>query len=180
MIGRLINNTFALCEKFGVEPTLDENQMAAVKGAAQMGTLARRYFNARQHLANNPLNLEDQKTKIAVCDLLAGRAVETMIEADKREGREATKTQELMGKEIWSAEQLRILANGTPMRKVINQKQIDTILDEPHGFRAAAMGARVGLSIAKDSENIRADMERANQRNLGDTQMEQPAINGLN
>lgn len=173
VIAQMISNAVTMKNKYGLTIALDDDQLQMVQGASEMGKLAKRYFEARQFFGTQPMDMTQENSRVAMADLLAGTAINSMLKADHDAGEVMTKTQMMMGKKLWSASNLRVLAGSTQTMKDINQQQLQSLLENPHDFNSAKIGNQVSTGMLAESIAIQNEVDNAvrqNEMNLANEQ----------
>lgn len=166
MIGRLISNAMLIAEDNKLDLHLTEKETVAAQGAINLSKLAQKHHNARQYLGKNPADLTSERGREAVRDLLTGNAIEQMILKDKSAGEFTTNTQLLMGKGVWSEENLAQMTNRVLMKKNITQGQVMKILSNPEGVPAQKSAARVMEGIISETVEQQNALKQAAQKDL--------------
>ena len=180
MIGRLISNVFKIATNQDLDVPMNEEQRMAVQGAAEMGLLAQRYLAARQYLGNNPMDLSNDKCKNAVCDLLAGSAVQNMLAKDVLANNTSQEMQGLMG-ELWTAENMRVMVSSSGLMRKTSPEQIRTLLEEPNTFQAYQVAAGIETGLVEETRNVLNDRDATVDRAMGlEQQMNQPEHQAMN
>ena len=155
--------------------------MELVQGAAEMGKLAQKYFEARQYLGANPLDLNNEKCRIAVCDLLAGSSVMNMLAKDVLLNDTNQQTQKLMGTELWSQENMRVMAFSSGMMRRATPEQIQTLMEQPLSFEACKVASSVTDALMQESRNVLEDRNAEMLRNRAvEQELQQPQLPGMN
>ena len=192
MIGRLISNAMTIADQNKLELPLKEEDWTIIRGAFHMANLSQDYHNARQYLGANDANLNSEKGRSAVNSLLAGQAVEKMLQRDHLTEHEIKNTQVIMGySDTWSSKNLQEMVNHSEMRKRIGPEQVKTLLEEPNGLAALDIGKNLsqemiaeymGLSGEKDlGKQAQMEKESAQQTEMeNQQQIEQPNVNLFN
>ena len=181
MTARLVSNIFKISTERNLNTPLNENQMELVQGAAEMGKLAQKYFEARQYLGANPLDLNNEKCRIAVCDLLAGSSVMNMLAKDVLLNDTNQQTQKLMGTDLWSQENMRVMAFSSGMMRRATPEQIQTLMEQPLSFEACKVASSVTDALMQESRNVLADRNAEMQRGrMAENEMAQPQLPGVN
>ena len=180
MIGRMIGNIAAMATENGLELPLDEDDMILARGAATMGDLAIRYHNAKQHLGQENMDLSGRTGRNAVRDLLAGKAIETMISDNHKEGQEITNTQMLMGQGLWDMENLLVMTRDSKTCQQIKPEQVKSLLEEPNGFKAATVANSITTDLLHEAMEIQKSVDDMMEKQLqNEEQLEQPEMNQI-
>ena len=180
MIGRLISNAMLLAENNKIKLPLNEKETAMAQGAVTMARIAQNHHNARQYLGKEPMDITSERGRGAVRDLLTGNAMEQMILKDKSAGEFVTNTQLLMGKGIWSEDNLSQMTTHVLMKNDINQAQVGKILNDPKAVPAQKAATRIMDGIVSETleqQNIQKQVVQRNMHNVRN--MENPAMNSL-
>lgn len=192
MIGRLISNAMTIADSHKLALPLNKEDWTIIRGAFNMANLSQDYHNARQYLGSNDMNLDSEKGRTAVNTLLAGQAVEKMLQRDHEGGQEITSTQKIMGSsDTWSSENMQKMVNHSEMRKGIGPAQVKTLLEEPNGFAAFNIGKKLSQEILAEVMGIPVEKDYSKQKQMereniqqptkeNEPQMEQPNINLFN
>lgn len=180
MIGRMIGNMAAMATENGLELPLDENDMILARGAATLGDLALRHHNARQYLGQEDANLSSRAGRNAVRDLLAGKAIETMISDNQKEGQEITNTQVLMGQGLWDMENLLVMTRDSKTCQQIKPEQVKSLLEKPNGFKAATVANGITTDLLNEAMEIQKGVDEMMEKQLqNEEQLEQPEMNHM-
>ena len=179
MIGRMINNAVKIADDNGLRLPLDKQDWSVARGAATLATLSQKYHSARQYLGQEPMDISSSKGRRAVGDLLAGSAVEKMLQQDKRRGQTITNTQMIMGDGMWTMDNLRVFTKGSPTRRGITQEQVKTLMEKPKGLKALVIAKNVADDIVSASMEVQEEIEKARQKELEVDQEKLPEINPM-
>jgi hypothetical protein len=181
-----------IADKNNLDLPLKQDDWTLIRGAFNMGNLSQDYHNARQYLGSKDMNLDSEKGRSAVNSLLAGQAVEKMLQRDHLTEHEIKNTQVIMGySDTWSSKNLQEMVNHSEMRKRIGPEQVKTLLEEPNGLAALDIGKNLsqemiaeymGLSGEKDlGKQAQMEKESAQQTEMeNQQQIEQPNVNLFN
>ena len=151
MIARMISNAFRIAQNNNLDIPLQEDDMVMVQGAAEMGKLAQKYYNARQYLGENPVDMGSPEGRKAVNDLMAGNLADRMIQEDMADAKATPKTQILMGSGMWSVENIQTMISASATRRTIAQDHVQAILEKPDGFRAACVTKELVNELLADT-----------------------------
>lgn len=185
MIGKLIANAAAMATENNLELPLSDEEMAMARGATTMADLAVRYHNAQQYLGKEPMDLSSKTGKAAVRDLLAGKAIETMVRDNHKEGQKITATQMIMGNGMWDMENLLVMTRDSQTCQKIKPDQVKALLEKPDGFEAAKVAQNVTMELLDESMEIQKGVDEMmekqlqNEEQLEQEQLQQPEINPL-
>lgn len=178
MIARLISNAFKIAKNNDLEIPLSKEEMAFVQGASELGKLSQKYLAARQYLGKEPMDVNSPAGRDAVCDLLAGNAVEKMLREDINDPRAIPMTQIFMGSGVWSVKNMKMMISASETRRVIGQDHVQAILDKPDGFRAACVSKDIVNEMLAQTMEVYKDPERTVEMQKENAQeLEQPIAN---
>lgn len=170
MIGRLISGAAKMAKENDLELPLSEDDMILVRGAATLSDVSQKYYEARQFLGKEPMDISSKSGRRAVRDLLMGNAVDKMIQQDKRLGQTITNTQQIMGEGLWNLENLQVYTNTSPTRRGIKPEDVRTLLEKPKSTKALGIGISTVNEIVKASQEDYSAAEKALQKQ---TELEQ-------
>lgn len=153
LIGRLISETFRLAQdKPGIKLNLNDEELAAAKGALTMSVVEEKNLRARQLLGGKEnLDIRDPQTVTAVRDILMAKGVESCMYSDPPEEGKVSNTQLLMGTDVLSLSNLELMTNGSQPRQNITTEQIKELMNNPQGIRAMKAGMQVAKKFARDA-----------------------------
>lgn len=181
MIGRLISNAAKMANENNLELPLSEDELGLVRGAATLSDVTQKYYDARQFLGKEPMDIGSRGGRRAVRDLLMGNAVDKMIQQDKRLGQTITNTQQIMGDGLWAVGNLQTYTSDSATRRGIKQEDIQALLEKPKSVKALGIGISTMNEIVKASQEDYSAAEKAIQKQMELEQQEnQPEINPLN
>jgi hypothetical protein len=149
----------------------NDEQWATIRGAAQLSKLAQKHHDAKQFLGQEPMDISNEDSKKAVCDLLMGNAVENLIQTGKYHGQQVTDVQILMGCGCLTVDNLTEMMKATRIRNKITKEQVKDLMETPNCYHSARMAKRLGeelLGIAQEGVDIykkdmQMDMQKQNQ-----------------
>ena len=180
MIGRMIGNIAAMATENGLELPLDEQDMTLARGAATLGDLALRCHDAKQYLGQENVNLSSRAGRNAVRDLLAGKAIETMISDNHKDGQEITNTQLLIGQGLWDMENLLVMTRDSKTCQKIKPEQVKALVEDPDGFAAARVAHHITKDLLKEAMESQKSVDEVMEKQLqNEEQLEQPEKNAL-
>ena len=171
MIGRLISNAVEIAEENGLNLPLNDNERYMAQGATQMAKMAQDYFDARQYLGRNDMDMTSPQGRDAVTTVMAANAMEKMIQRDHELGQTMTETQYILGRGVWTSETLKDMANHSDTRKRLTIQQLRKVLESPNSTDALTIGASVSQDIINESMGIQLADKSPKQREL--TQQQQ-------
>ena len=181
MIGKLIANAAAMATENNLELPLSEEEMTIARGAATMADLAVRYQNAQQYLGKEPMDLSSQTGKAAVRDLLAGKAIESMVKDNQSEGQKVTNTQMIMGQGMWDVDNLLGMTRDSNTCQKIKPNQVKELLENPNGYKAAKVVYNLTTELLDEAMEIQKGVQDMQMQLQNEQQLEQeqPNINPL-
>jgi hypothetical protein len=180
MITRLISNAFRIAQNNDLELPLSEEELKFAQGATELGRLSQNYHAARQYLGKEPMDMNSPAGRDAVCDLLAGNAVEKMMREDMKDAQGIPMTQIFMGIGLWCVDNIKTMVSSSVSRKVIGQDHVQSILEKPDGFRAACVSKDMVNEILAETMEAQKESKRTPEMQRENVQeLQQPDINPL-